>query len=152
MSASRRLATRLVWGAGASALAMIVAAIWLAARGELFPQSRRLDGDWIVRLPGGAEQRVTLTRQADGSFLLGRLVFAGVYELAGGELVLRSPLYGDDAGAFRWRVEDDASLTLVAEPQGAGSGTYVGTRMERESARDGETSAGVGASNSSISE
>jgi beta-lactamase regulating signal transducer with metallopeptidase domain len=121
--------------------ASYLGALLLRERQALQPDSRppqqpeRLDlsGQWLLTLPAGYEQTVTLRWMGENRYFLAPsgLNPGGVYEFRDGQLVLLVPRTPRLAG-FEWSVENAGRLVLVDQPDQARTGAdYLGATLTR---------------------
>ncbi len=92
-----------------------------------------ISGDWLLTLPSGATQAVSLTDMGNDRFNFkpDSLLMSGVYRLDGDRLAMLRP---NDRRftEFTWAVEDDGSLVLVEEPDISQTGqSFAGATLTR---------------------
>jgi hypothetical protein len=108
------------------------------------PASPRLAGRWLMTLPAGFEHRVTLEPVGPDRYRLkatrtdprgkgdNRLVFAGLYEIRDGRLVIFDP---DDSRrmGFGWTIHNPNTLILADQPEAGTTGAdYLGASLTRQ--------------------
>ena len=108
------------------------------------PVHPRLAGRWLMTLPAGFEHRVTLEPVESDRYRLravridsrgegdNRLVFAGVYEIREGWLVIVEP-DDDRLLGFGWKIHNPNTLILADQPEaGKTAHDYLGATLTRQ--------------------
>jgi hypothetical protein len=111
---------------------------------ERGPSPIRLEGRWLMTLPAGFEHRVTLEPVGSDRYRLksirldsrskgeDSLVFAGLYEIRDGRLVIVDP-DDDRLTEFQWTIQNPNTLILADQPEAGKTGAdYHGATLTRQ--------------------